>query len=73
MTFDAGSASLRVRRTRRLGALVLAEQVKQVTPDAATAHILSEGIVGLGLDKLPWSKAALQFRPRAVPAEGGRR
>jgi ATP-dependent helicase HrpB len=43
---------------------VLAEQVKQVTPDAGTAHMLSDGIVGLGLDKLPWSKAALQFRQR---------
>ena len=64
VTFDAGSASLRARRTRRLGALVLAEQVKPVTPDADTAHILAQGIIGLGLDKLPWSKAALQFRHR---------
>jgi len=64
VTFDAGSASLRARRTRRLGAIVLAEQNKQVQPDADTAHILAEGIVRLGLDKLPWSKAALQFRTR---------
>ena len=64
VTFDAGSASLRARRTRRLRALVLAEQIKPVAPDAATAHILSDGIVSLGLDKLPWSKAALQFRQR---------
>ncbi|HWE77012.1 MAG TPA: ATP-dependent helicase HrpB [Pseudolabrys sp.] len=64
VTFDAGSASLRARRTRRLGAIVLAEQVKQVAPDAETAHTLAEGIVRLGLDRLPWSKAALQFRTR---------
>ena len=64
VTFDAGSASLRARRTRRLGAIVLAEQVKAVAPDAGTAHVLAQGIVGLGLDKLPWSKAALQFRQR---------
>ena len=64
VTFDAGSASLRARRTRRLGAIVLAEQIKQVTPDAGTAHILADGIVRLGIDKLPWSKAALQFRTR---------
>ncbi len=37
---------------------------KPVTPDADTAHILAQGIVGLGLDRLPWSKAALQFRQR---------
>ncbi len=64
VTFDTASASLRARRSRRLGALVLAEQVKPVSPDADTAHILAQGIVGLGLDRLPWSKAALQFRNR---------
>jgi ATP-dependent helicase HrpB len=64
VTFDAASASLRARRSRRLGALVLAEQIKQVTPDADTARILAQGLVGLGLDRLPWSKAALQLRNR---------
>ena len=64
VTFDPGSASLRARRTRRLGAITLAEQIKQVSPDSGTAHILAQGIVKLGLDKLPWSKAALQFRTR---------
>lgn len=64
VTFDADSASLRARRTRRLGALVLAEQMKPVMPNADTAHILAEGLVGLGIGRLPWSKAALQFRNR---------
>jgi ATP-dependent helicase HrpB len=64
VTFDNGSASLRARRSRRLGALVLAEQVRPVTPDAETAHMLALGIVGLGVDRLPWSKSALQFRNR---------
>jgi ATP-dependent helicase HrpB len=62
--FDNASASLRARRSRRLGAVVLAEQIKQVTPDADTAKVLAQGIVSQGLDKLPWSKAALQFRTR---------
>jgi ATP-dependent helicase HrpB len=66
VTFDTGSASLRARRTRRLGAIVLAEQIKQVAPDAETAHTLAEGLVRSGLDKLPWSKAALQFRTRVA-------
>ena len=66
VTFDSASASLRARRTRRLGALTLIEQVKPVSPDAETAHTLAEGIVGLGLDRLPWSKAALQFRTRVA-------
>jgi ATP-dependent helicase HrpB len=64
VAFDPASASLRARRSRRLGALVLAEQTRPVTPDAATAQILAQGIVGLGFDKLPWTKAALQFRNR---------
>jgi ATP-dependent helicase HrpB len=55
---------LRARRSRRLGAVVLAEQIKQVTPDTDTAKVLARGIVSQGLDKLPWSKAALQFRTR---------
>jgi ATP-dependent RNA helicase HrpB len=64
VTFDASSASLRARRTRRLGAIVLNEQIKPIAPNADTARILAEGIVAAGLDKLPWSKAALQFRER---------
>jgi ATP-dependent helicase HrpB len=66
VTFDAASASLRARRSRRLGALVLAEQTKPVTPHPETARILAHGIVSLGLDRLPWSKAALQFRNRVL-------
>jgi len=66
VTFDAASASLRARRGRRLGALVLAEHTKMVMPDPETARILAHGIIGLGLDRLPWSKAALQFRSRVL-------
>ena len=74
VTFDTGSASLRARRSRRLGALVLAEQIRPVAPDAETAHMLAQGIVGLGLDRLPWSKASAAIpQSRAVPAPGGRR
>jgi ATP-dependent helicase HrpB len=63
-TFDTPSASLRARRSRRLGALILAEQAKPVAPDADNARLLAEGIAGLGITKLPWSKAQLQFRNR---------
>jgi len=64
VTFDNATASLRARRTRRLGSIVLAEQIKQVTPDADTAHVFAEGLVAQGLSRLDWSKAALQFRTR---------
>jgi len=49
VTFDAASASLRARRSRRLGAIALAEQTKPVTPDADTAHIFAQGLIALGL------------------------
>ena len=64
VAFDRGSASLRARKSRRLGAITLNEQIKPVVADSETAHTLAQGIVALGLDKLPWSKAALQFRQR---------
>ncbi|HWC93293.1 MAG TPA: ATP-dependent helicase HrpB, partial [Pseudolabrys sp.] len=64
VTFDAASASLRARRTRRLGALLLTEQIKQVAPDADSAKLLAEGIAVLGVGRLPWSKGQLQLRDR---------
>jgi len=64
MGFDPASASLRARRTRRLGALVLAEQFKPVAPDADAARLLAAGIAALGIDKLPWSRALMQLRHR---------
>jgi ATP-dependent helicase HrpB len=64
VSFDAASASLRARRSRRLGALVLAEQTKSVTPSPENAKLLAEGIASLGIGKLPWSKAQLQWRNR---------
>ena len=64
VNFDVATASLRARRSRRLGALIMAEQTKPVAADADSARLLAEGIAGLGAHKLPWSKAQLQFRNR---------
>ena len=64
VVFDPARASLRGRKGRRLGALVFSEQAVPVKPDADTARILCEGIVGLGIDRLPWSKALRQWRDR---------
>ena len=55
LTFDRASASLRARRRRRLGALVLAEQTLAVPPDEAAALALARGVLSLGLARLPWS------------------
>jgi ATP-dependent helicase HrpB len=66
VTFDTSSASLRARRTRRLGALVLAEQTRPVASDSESARLFAEGIAGIGVHKLPWSKAQLQLRNRVM-------
>ena len=66
VVFDAASATLRARRNRRLGALVLSEQVKAVAPDATSARLLAEGIASLDIGKLPWSKGQLQLRDRVM-------
>ena len=66
LSFDRASASLRARRRRRLGALVLAEQTLPVPPDDAAALMLARGVLALGLARLPWTKALKQRRDRVM-------
>ncbi len=66
LTFDRASASLRARRRRRLGALVLAEQTLAVPQDEKSALALARGALALGLARLPWSKALRQWRDRVL-------
>ena len=63
-TFETESASLRSRRVRKLGALILSERTLPVASGSEAAKLLAEGIARLGIAKLPWSKAQLQFRDR---------
>ena len=74
LSFDRASASLRARRRRRLGALVLAEQTLAVPQDDAAALALARGVLSLGPSRLPWTKAAeAMARPGHVPAPRRRR
>ena len=66
IVFDDASASLRARRLRRLGAIALAEQPMKVEPNAETARMLADGIVRLGLERLPWTKPLRQWRDRVM-------
>jgi ATP-dependent helicase HrpB len=66
IVFDPASASLRSHRVRRLGAIVLAEQRSKVTPEPEDAEMLAAGILRLGLDRLPWTKALAQWRDRVM-------
>jgi ATP-dependent helicase HrpB len=66
IAFDAASASLRARRLRRLGAIALAEQPLAVVPDEASARMLAQGIVRLGIARLPWTTPLRQWRDRVL-------
>jgi ATP-dependent helicase HrpB len=66
LAFDRPSASLRARRRRRLGALTLAEQTLAVSADEGSAAMLAQGVLALGMGRLPWSKALSQWRDRVL-------
>jgi ATP-dependent helicase HrpB len=66
VTFDAASASLRGRRSRRLGAVVLSDQPMRVVPDDETARTLADAIAALGIDRLLWTKSLKQLRDRVA-------
>jgi len=66
IAFDAASASLRGRKSRRLGAIALAEQPMPVAADDDSAQKLAAGIASLGVGRLPWSKSLQQWRDRVM-------
>ena len=66
LAFDRASASLRARRRRRLGAVVLAEQTLAVPQDEAAALALARGALSLGLARLPWTETVRQWRDRVM-------
>ena len=64
--FDRAAGALRARRRRRLHAITLSDQPLPIEPSLATARVLADGIVALGLDRLPWSKPLKQWRDRVM-------
>ena len=66
LIFDRASASLRARRRRRLGAIVLAEQTLAVPQNDAAALALARGVLSIGVARLPWTNALKQRRDRVM-------
>jgi ATP-dependent helicase HrpB len=66
ISFDRGAMALRARRKRTLHAITLSEAPLALSPSLETAKIFSDGLVAAGLDRLPWSKAAKQWRGRVM-------
>ena len=65
-SFDRGAMALRARRKRALHAITLSEATLAVSPSEETARIFADGLIAAGLDRLPWSKAAKQWRDRVM-------
>lgn len=66
LRFDLETRSVRARRVRRLGQIVLSEQQGgRVDPQAVRAALL-DGVRQLGLGVLPWSKEQLHLRARVA-------
>ena len=66
ITFDRAAMALRARRRKKLHAITLSEQTLAVSPSAETGRVLANGLVALGLDRLPWSKSLKQWRDRGM-------
>jgi ATP-dependent helicase HrpB len=66
VSFDRNSMSLRARRKKTLHAITLSEAPLPVPRSAENARVLAAGLVAVGLDKLPWSKSAKQWRDRVM-------
>jgi ATP-dependent helicase HrpB len=66
ISFDRGAMALRARRKRTLHAITLSEAPLALTPSAETARVLADGLIAAGVDRLPWSKPARQWRDRVM-------
>ncbi|HEY3795224.1 MAG TPA: ATP-dependent helicase HrpB, partial [Bradyrhizobium sp.] len=66
ISFDRGAMTLRARRKRTLHAITLSEAPLALTPSAETARVLADGLIAAGIDRLPWSKQAKQWRDRVM-------
>ncbi|WP_424628340.1 ATP-dependent helicase HrpB [Bradyrhizobium sp. SYSU BS000235] len=66
ITFDKSAMALRARRRRKLHAITLSEQPLAITPSPEAAKAFADGLVAIGLDRLPWSKPLKQWRDRVM-------
>jgi ATP-dependent helicase HrpB len=66
VSFDRGALALRARRRKTLHAITLSEAPLALQPSEETARVMADGLIAAGLDKLPWSKPAKQWRDRVT-------
>jgi ATP-dependent helicase HrpB len=66
ISFDRSAMALRARRKKTLHAITLSETPLALQPSMETARVLADGLIASGLDRLPWSKPARQWRDRVM-------
>ncbi|HXL13241.1 MAG TPA: ATP-dependent helicase HrpB [Bradyrhizobium sp.] len=66
ISFDRSAMALRARRKKTLHAITLSETPLALQASVQTASVLADWLVAWGLDKLPWSKSAKQWRDRVM-------
>ena len=66
ISFDRGAMALRARHRKVLHAITLSEAPLALEPSAETARVLADGLISVGLDKLPWSRSSKQWRDRVM-------
>ncbi|MBN9245955.1 MAG: ATP-dependent helicase HrpB [Hyphomicrobium sp.] len=64
IVFDKDARAVRARRSRRLGAIALNSEPRPLSPGEDVSAVLARGLMGLGAEALPWTKAQLQLRSR---------
>jgi ATP-dependent helicase HrpB len=66
VSFDRSAMALRARRKKTLHAITLSETPLALEPSEQTAKVFADGLIAAGLDQLPWSKPAKQWRDRVM-------
>ena len=66
LTYDRGADRVEAKMHRRLGAITLVESRVAKPDPAAVADALLDAVSRIGLECLPWPKAAMALRQRAV-------
>lgn len=64
IAFDASSQTVRARRQRKLGRLILAETALSKPDETAVLQALCTGLRQVGLSALPWNTKGRQLRDR---------
>ncbi len=64
VVWDGRAKSVAASKSRRLGALVLAERPDASADPALIADAMAQGVAEMGLSSLPWSDSAKLFRAR---------